>query len=363
MDTLDLRKGSVLMHGGRKNETERVFSLVTLNHAWPKRDRLLFTVACSVFGCIMNGFFVASFFVEDHLKRIGLVFHACVGMSDLIVSMAVIPVSAVVLLSGEWDTDAVCYALQFLTEASTYSYSIFFALVAVETYYRLCRSSEEYDVFISKRVDLISLFVFAVSFITAAVGVYLGLDYDCCYRLHYGNFTFRITTNVILHVIPCLITIFCLSSASLKMKSRAKKHNHYRKSQQYENDRYAHYLNITAFILYVSAWLPYVIVVHEFPATTDSRFYQSVWLGVGRSVITSVLYGTMDRRFRRAFAHLFNYCFCKSTLSGPFASRHRRACEYRAATGDVRVHIMHQAVNANSPQRAASSTREMQELR
>lgn len=48
-----------------------IYSPVTLNHQWPKLERLLFVLLSSLFSCTMNGFFVAAFFVENALKRIG----------------------------------------------------------------------------------------------------------------------------------------------------------------------------------------------------------------------------------------------------------------------------------------------------
>lgn len=54
-----------------RNDTMDMISLMTFDNTWPKRERLLFSVACSIFGCLMNGFFVAAFFIEDYLKRIG----------------------------------------------------------------------------------------------------------------------------------------------------------------------------------------------------------------------------------------------------------------------------------------------------
>lgn len=48
-----------------------VYSPVTLRQDWPKLERLVFMVICAVISSIMNGYFVASFFVEHTLKRIG----------------------------------------------------------------------------------------------------------------------------------------------------------------------------------------------------------------------------------------------------------------------------------------------------
>ncbi|CAK1588474.1 unnamed protein product [Parnassius mnemosyne] len=354
--------GVGIHNGSTMSALNRVYSPITLSQEWPKISRLLFMVFCSCLGTTMNGFFVAAFFVEHTLKKVGNVFLACVGMADLILTTAVMPTSAVVLLSGQWDSTQLCYTLQFLTEISTYSYSLFFMLVAAETYYRICRTSAEYEMFMSMRIGLVSITVYVVSIVTAAVGVYMGLDYDYCQRQHFGNFYFRVATTVLLHAMPFITTMFGLISASVQVRRRARQQIQYKRSQQYERDYSTTTLNITAYILFVIAWTPYLVVVHEYPGTSDSKYYNCVWIGMCRSVITSFLYGILNRNFRRAFAHLFNYCCCKSTLSGPFTNRHRRALEYKPATGDVRVHIMHQVVHPGTPQRAASSSRETQEL-
>ncbi|CAH2985211.1 unnamed protein product [Chilo suppressalis] len=347
---------------GPQNVT-RLYSPVTLSFEWPTLGRLLFMVFCSCLGTTINGFFVAAFFVEHTLKRVGNVFLACIGLSDLIVTTAVMPASAVVLLSaGEWDTLPVCHALQFLTETAMYCYSLFFVLVSAETYYRLCRSTPEYEMFISMRIGLVTIFVFLIGVILAAIGVYLGLDYDYCERSHFGNFYYRLSTSVIFHGVPGILTFLGLLFSYVRIRKRAREQVYYKRSQQYERDFSTTSLNIAAYLIYIVMWTPYLIIVHKYPGTSDSKFYHCVWLGVCRSIFSSFLYSSMNRNFRRAFAHLFYYCCCKSTLTGSFNNRHRRALEYKTATGDVRVHIMHQAVNSSSPQRGACSARETQEL-
>lgn len=212
------------------------------------------------------------------------------------------------------------------------------------------------------KIGLISISILLLSIILAAGGVFLGLDYDYCERAHYGNFYFRITTMVLFHAIPGLLTIICMFSTSLRIRRRARRNGHYKRSRMLQYDRSMNASNIVAFLLYVIGWTPYIIVVYEFPGTSENRYYSVVWIGLLRSTITSFMYGTVNKSFRRAYAHLFNYCFCKSTLSSSFKGRRRRGMEYRRGPCNIRVHIMHQAVNTSSPQRGASAIRETQEL-
>lgn len=234
--------------------------------------------------------------------------------------------------------------------------------MAVENYYRICRPQEEYALFLSMRIDILCFLIFVLSAALSGVGVYLDLDYDYCEREHYGDFYFRISTTVIFQAIPAILTITCLFTASTRVKRRARQQIKYKRSQLYEREYSITAINITAYLLYVIAWTPYVVVVHEFPRTSDSVYYNTISIGLFRSALTSSLYGIFNRSFRRAYGHLFNYCFCKSSLSSSFSNRHRRALEYKSTIGDVRVHIMHQAITTGNPQRAVSYLRETQEL-
>lgn len=211
-------------------------------------------------------------------------------------------------------------------------------------------------------VTAVIILIFTVSFTTAGIGVYYELDYDYCTRSHYGNFYYRSITTVLFHGITYLFTMFGLLSAFIRVQRRARNQIQYKRSQLFDRELSSTSLNLGIYLLFVMAWTPYLIVIHEFPDTSDAKFYHSAYVGVGRSVVSSFFYALMNRSFRRAFAHLFNYCCCKSTLSSSFHSRHRRTVEYRPTTGDIRVHIMHQALNINSPPRGTSLIRETQEL-
>lgn len=196
----------------------------------------------------------------------------------------------------------------------------------------------------------------------AGLGVYMGLDYDYCERKHSGNFHFRLITLVMCYVIPGILTISALVSAMFHNRKKIREQPLYKRSSVYDRDCSTISLNLTAFLLYVAAWVPYLIIVHQYPSASDKKFYYYAWIGIARSAFTSFLYSMANRNFRRAFAQLFNYCCCKSSMSSSFANRYRRDC-YRPSS-DVRVHIMHKAVTSNSPQRQrpGCSTRETQDL-
>lgn len=215
--------------------------------------------------------------------------------------------------------------------------------------------------FLSVGIGCLSVIVFCISLVMAAIGVLMDFDYDYCERKYYGNFYFRAVTFVVMHVIPGILTISGFMSASVNVnKARIQKQS--KRGHHFDRDYSANGLNLVAYLLYAFAWVPYLVVVFEFPGTTDKKLYTCAWIGISRSAITSFMYSAANRDFRHAFAHLFNYCCCKSTLSSSLASRHRGDV-YRPSC-DVKVHIMHNIVHTQSPKRnrGASTSRETQEL-
>lgn len=68
--TMPINFYDISTHNASATE-QTLYSPITLSHEWPKLDRLLFMVCCSAISSILNGYFVASFFVETTLKRLG----------------------------------------------------------------------------------------------------------------------------------------------------------------------------------------------------------------------------------------------------------------------------------------------------
>lgn len=230
-----------------------------------------------------------------------------------------------------------------------------FQMVAVETYVRLCHTRASYARFLSIPVGFVSVFIFVISVAVSGYGVYQGMDYDYCTRETYGDYTFRMITTLLLHGIPFTFTILFLVSSSLIVRARARRLAHYKRSKQYDRDYAFTNLNLACYALYVVAWIPYLIIVHQYPNTSDSNFYNCVWLGMSRSIVTSFLYSGLNGNFRRAYTNLFYYCCCKTSINERINNRHRtRAVDYLVSTGEVRVHIMHHSI-ATSPRRAGCS--------
>ncbi|GBO98734.1 Histamine H2 receptor [Eumeta japonica] len=262
---------------------------------------------------------------------------------------------------GEGDNVTTCHYQQMIVTGSVSAYVLFYMLVSAETYVRVTHLQRGYLPLTSMRVGLVSMMVISISMILAAVGTFLGMDYDFCERKHRGNIYYRIVTGSTFYLMPVLLTIFHLFAAAFAVRRRARE-SQYRRSQQYDQDSAHATHNIIVYMVFVAFWTPYAVIVYLYPDVDNKKFYAMVWIGVLRSVFSSTIYSFFNRSFRRAYAHLFNYCCCKSTLSSSFAGRHRRTLDYRPPVSDVRVHIMHKAMNVHSPQRAVATCSDTQEL-
>ncbi|PZC81257.1 hypothetical protein B5X24_HaOG213134 [Helicoverpa armigera] len=339
----------------------RTISPITLDAEWPTLSRLLFILISSIAGTFLNGFFISSFFIEHSLKRLGNVYHACVGICDLLITSAVMPAAVVVLLSGEWDLLEVCKGMQFVTIAATYCHSVFFAFVTAETYVRVVHGPRCYDAFLQMGIGLVAILIYLFGFLLAAVGVYSGFDYDYCERRHHGNLYFRVITSLSVHGVTCVLTIYFLIASAINIRCLSRLQAQYKRSQQYDRDFNMIHLNMAAYVLYMTCWIPYIVTVYKYPDAYDGLYYHSAWIGAYRSMINGLLYSAMNANFRQAFSQLFVYCCCKNSLSAPFRSRHRRNLDYSTPSGEVRVHVMHKAIAPSSPSRPGTS-RDTQEL-
>uniref|UniRef100_A0A2A4JLC2 G-protein coupled receptors family 1 profile domain-containing protein n=1 Tax=Heliothis virescens TaxID=7102 RepID=A0A2A4JLC2_HELVI len=339
----------------------RLFSPITLGYEWPSLTRLLFILLSSIAGTFLNGFFVSSFFIEHSLKRLGNVYHACLGICDLLITSLVMPTSVVVLLSGEWDLLQVCWGMEFVTIAATYCHCVFFTFVAAEIYVRVCLDKKWYDAFLTVGIGLVCILIYVFGFVLAAVGVFLAYDYDYCERQHQGNIYFRAITSIGVHGLTGVLSVYFLIAAAIRIRCPSRLLAQYKRSQQFDRDYSMIHLNMVAYVLYLAGWLPYIVTVYLYPDTLDRKYYIVAWIGVYRSMFNGLLYSIMNPSFRQAFSQLFVYCCCKDSLSAPFRSRHRRNIDRSKPSRNVRVHVLHRVVAGADPSRPGTS-RDTQDL-
>lgn len=211
-------------------------------------------------------------------------------------------------------------------------------------------------------VTIIVLLVFAFSFSLAIVGTNYGLDYDYCERSHAGDYYFRLATTSI-HGFTFIVAITGFTASYFKLSNHNRIRARYRRSVHYHNSMSAIKLNTFVYLLYVTLWVPYLSVVNFFPNASDAIYYESICLAIFRSLLSSLLYGSLSPTFGRSYSALFYYCFCRISMQN-YPNRQRRAeyGHFARNIADVKTHIMQQAVNTTNPQRGASSLKDVLEL-
>ncbi|CAG9558511.1 unnamed protein product [Danaus chrysippus] len=325
-----------------------------------RATRVLILMITTLMGTVLNGFFVSSFVIDENLRNIGNIFMACTGVTDLVITSGVLPTSIVVLLSGAVDNATTCKVIQGTVQTSTYCYNAFYAFVALEIYQRVSQESPAPRPFVSKGIGILAALVFVISGVLSGAGIYYDLDYDFCGRTHQGDYVFRMTTAIIFLFVPGIVAFTFLVLSIVQVRRKALLHSQYRRSRQYKYDKSITKLNFIAYTTFVCSWLPYFIVVHRYPNASNAIFYESAYCGVFRSLVPGFLYGTVNSIFRNVYGDILGYCFCQYELYSPY--RHSgRGLEMTTTTssGEVRVHIMQQAVSIGSHPRCTCVTRNL----
>lgn len=200
-------------------------------------------------------------------------------------------------------------------------------MVAIENYLRFCRAQKCHQEFLSYHTGCVSFLIFLICFTVSGVGVYFRLDYDYCDRLYSGSHFFRLATSLLTLAIPFALSFLLFSMTTQVLWDRTMSLVRYRRSHYHNRDYAFVKLNFICYLVFVLAWVPYLMVTIKYSDTHDSYYYSSVWLGLSRSVVTSFLYGIYDENFRRAFGKLFNYICCKKIIRPPLRKYRRRAQE------------------------------------
>lgn len=233
-------------------------------------------------------------------------------------------------------------------------------MAGLEGYFRFCRPRSAYRRFLSIKVAWISAIIWLLSFALSVIGSYQDLDYDYCENKFYGNIIFRIATLVLMHGIPEVATFALLATTKRRINQCACNTRRGRRSRLYEDHNATTSMHITANALFVASWIPYLAVIYALNPTDGHAYYYTMLLALLRSVFTSFLYGINVNPFRRPFAHLYKYVFCKIPL--PIRRNNRqnrqrqnnytrphRPLEHKRAAAPVRAHALQEIARGYQP--------------
>lgn len=230
----------------------------------------------------------------------------------------------------------------------------------MEIYQRVSQTSPAPRPFVSKDIGILAVMIFGMSGVVSGAGIYYDLDYDFCGRAHQGDYLFRLTTAIIFLFVPGIVAFTFLVTSILQVRRKALLHSQYRRSRQYKYDKSITKLNFLAYTTFVCSWLPYFIVVHKYPDASNAVFYESAYCGVFRALVPGFLYGVVNSIFRNVYGDILGYCCCQDNLYSPYKGS-RRGLEMTTTTspGEIRVHIMQQAMSGGSHPRCTCQTRNL----
>lgn len=272
-----------------------------------------------------------------------------VALADLLVSGLVVPASAVVILAGLQDNLPVCRFQWFLAALCFLVTVLSLAAIAAENYARLCCGVGCYSILTPTRITGLLLVFWFLCAITSGLQFASDLSFDYCTRKYPGLIPYQTTVGIVFVFMPLSLTFFCYVRTCCQIRV-AKSRPNFKPPVTFGWDYSLMKSNMYSFILFVTFWLPFGIVLAIGTVRTipDNIFYNLAWLAISKSCINSILYCVTNRHFRGAYVNLFHYCCCKTTVS--FSRRQRPECV--RPSGDVRVHIIPGYNMYCSPQRS-----------
>ncbi|CAG9801627.1 unnamed protein product [Chironomus riparius] len=333
---------------------------VTLSTEWSRLARLIFLTLLSVIGSVGNIFMISAVMVEDHLKKAGNSLVVNIGLTDLIVTIVVIPISIVSLLAMNKDEEetplSVCKFQWFLAACAFLVSVLTLAVTSIENYMRLCTTQDGTQQWFSRsNVTAIILLIWFIGCVASGLQYVSEVSFDYCKRNKNSNKTLLpFETGVIatLILLPLLITFLVHIRIIIDAKKFMSQPS-FKATAMYKSDFSLVRSNFYSFLTFVLFWLPFSIAFAISVTTSpkninDKVFYYTSWMGLLKSCFHNIIYCITNRHFRNAYFNLFNYCCCKTTVS---TARRRQQDVTRS---DVRVHIIpgYNMYSYTSPQRA-----------
>lgn len=219
--------------------------------------------------------------------------------------------------------------------------------------------------FVLKTCIIVTVFLFSITL--ASVGTYMRLDYDYCERRSYGNFYFRISTLAIIHGTCFILTVGPLIASYIRVEKMKRQRNLHH-AIDIKLHRSMIILNLSAYLIYVAFWTPYMIIIFVYPNAEDKQFYFCAWVGVARTLGTSVFYAVFHTPLGETYKSIYLYCCCRASLYNYNAPRprHRQYGNHLRSGGvsseRINIHLMQIAINPHSTQRASTSAHDREVL-
>lgn len=306
-------------------------------------ESFLYAFIVSV-GTVGNFAVLLVLYKNHRLRNIPAYFVVSLAISDIIMLDLCAPFSIAVLMTGDWlFGDLLCQIQGFIVMLVACASLGTLALVAINRYFHIVKTSQYRVIFTPRNAVLIILGGWASAFITPLTYTAAGKDYV----FQPGKFFCFMESKFTLLVLPfygfiaisMLILIVCYLSVFKALKAHEKNvSNNLRKGNtrqiviSLEDIRVTKILFATV-VGFVLCWTPVLVIdiVDAFLGSewelTRGTYYMYTIFGITSSAINPIIYGVMNPSYRKAYCRLFG---CRRvgrvgdvpTTQGPELTKH-----------------------------------------
>lgn len=226
-------------------------------------------------------------------------------------------------------------------------------LSATENYLRLCTPQDVRSYFNRRNTTTVLLLIWFVGSVASGLQFVFEISFDYCTRKPSNIAPYQAVIVSVFILLPVVLTFYAHMRIIIDVKRFMSTPN-FKPSQNYTWDLSLARTNFYSFLIFVTFWLPFgIVLAYNTTADVANRvFYTTAWIGLSKSCFHNVIYCLTNRHFRNAYVNLFHYCCCKTTVS---VSRRQRN-EVCRPSSDVRVHIIpgYNMYSYTSPQRSGN---------
>ncbi|KAI1289175.1 hypothetical protein HDE_08295 [Halotydeus destructor] len=327
--------------------------------------QLLLLSIASTFGTMGSIFVVSAITVIDTFQVKGNAYLASFALSHLLITVLVLPSSAIAIMAGIQDDPQVCH-YQWLTTEVTFLISVLsLTFMGMENFLGL-KSTVNYDLCCTKfRIVSIVLLTWLTS-IGLVAGQHLS-NYGPSLCPSDGDSDepllppkriwspYHTGLGIGLIVMPTVLAMWYFSRSIFVVKSyRLQMADNPQSSIYYLTDDGVLNANAAVYTLFLLMWSPLVVVtVISMERPLNQNLLDTCWwTSLTNSVCYSFLYALTNKDFGEAFFKLFYYCCCKSHVSFARKGPRQLIADYEPR---LRYHII-PGFNIYAARGAASGT-------
>ena len=283
--------------------------------------------ALAGFGIFGNILIVAAVCLQKRLRVLGNVFVVNLAIVDFVITAYVMPIG---IATSQFKivplSEIICDVSAFLVTATCGVSTQSLALIAVERYCHICQTKHYRKFFTKGLVATYVVFIWIYAIVWACQGwtgwtifVYGQDTYICTFHGPY-SLSYDICLAVFGMILPMVILVFCYVKIFLavnKSNKRMQDHRQISSLNRPPEHKFAREYKLicmlfTIVLVFVIFWIPAAIVLILSSAVDiPVVFYTiTIWIALCNSSINSIIYGCMNKNFRRGYAQFLRHICC-----------------------------------------------------